>query len=281
MEHKIPVFSSLPESELSKVSDRPSGESEMSKLRSIESEFEKTNQHTKQAENTGNTTVNTEDTLKTGENSSGTLEASAPVKKNRLGKLMQGTFAVDLVDMLIPSLVVLLIDYIGYKLDKKDLQLTKSEKEALAPAVQDVLDDIDIDFNNPYINLAVMITIVYGSKIVDKIPTMKKKDKPTEKKGMSEAISEVLQTNGEAGEEVSDVAKFETDYGKLVDEVRLSRRRGVGDAKQYIAENYPEKIKAIAKRHGLSMQEPVVIALMKFKHVKVRRKQEGDDFKMV
>lgn len=250
MEDKINTFAGLPNAELSKLSEDKNDEKEFDKLRSVEKEFAQTNLHTKQ---TGETTSNTDNTDNTGDTGADTPAPSKTDKKNRLGKLMGGTFAVDLVDMLIPSLVVLIVNRVGYLLEKKDLQLSKSEKEALSPAVQDVLDEIEIDFNNPFVNLGVMLAIVYGSKIIDKIPAMKKKAdiKPENNKRMSEVAAEIVNGSGEGGEALTDFAKFEIDYGALVDKVRLERKRGIGDAKQYIAVNYSEKIKAIAVKHKI------------------------------
>lgn len=279
MNDKIPIFAGVPASELSKLSGEKTDTTDYTKLRGIEREFEQTNLHTKQTPVSGGNTDNTGNTLDKDNISANTGEAIAKEKKNRLGKLMGGTFAVDLVDMLIPSLTILLVNYLGYQLDKKDLQLSKSEKEALSPAVQDVLDEIDIDFNNPWINLGVMLSIVYGSKIIDKLPTMKKKVvvKEEKKKGMSEAVSEIISESGEQGEEITDMGKFEIDYGKLVDEIRLSRKRGVGDAKEYLCKNYPEKIKAIAKKHGIGLSQ--IHDKLNFIWT-VKKREKPEDFKL-
>lgn len=271
MEEKINTFAGLPNSALSKLSTDENDSTDFSKLRSIEKEFEETNKHTKQ----GNNTDNTDNTVNNVTESSDSSEPIAKEKKNRLGKLMKGEFAVEMVDMLIPSLVVLLTNYIGYVLEKKDLQLSKSEKEALSPAVQDVLDDINIDFNNPWVNLGVMLSIVYGTKIMDKLPSIKKKTLPIAKKGMAESVAEIIQESGEGGEPATDLEKFEIDYGKLVDEVRLSRKRGVGDAKQYLCENYPEKIKAIAKKHNIQLR--LIQDKMQYVHI---RKPRNSDIKI-
>lgn len=277
IENKIPVFAGLPDSELSKLSDTKPGEKATQEPRSIEKEFEQTNLHTKQTQDSGHNTDNTDNNAANDANDPNNTGVVAKEKKNRLGKLMGGMFAVDLVDMLIPSLVVLLMNYLGYIMEKKDLQLSKSEKEALAPAVQDVLDDINIDFDNPYINLAVMVSIVYGSKIIDKLPTIKKKSKPIPKKGMSEAIAETLAASGEEGEEISDIEKFEIDYGKLVDDIRISRKRGVGDAKEYLCNNYPEKIKAVAKKYGIALSK--IQDKLEYVHT-VKKRKPGEDFEM-
>lgn len=252
MENKIPVFAGVPQDELTNLSNDKPNSTEHDKLQSIEKEFQRTNQHTKQSDNSTSNTDNTDNTV----NSDTEAKYTTPKeRKNRLGKLMGGSFAVDMVDMLIPSLVVLLINYMGYALEKKDLQLSKLEKEALSPAVQDVLDEINIDFNNPWINLGVMLAIVYGTKVMDKLPTIKKKTiiKPEVKKGMTESINETMSEITKDTPETSNMGKFEIDYGKLVDDIRLSRRRGLGDAKEYLANNYGEKIKALAVKYNVPL----------------------------
>lgn len=258
MENKIPIFASLPNAELSNISAPNPNAAAQDKPRSVDNEFDQTNQHTKQTQDTGSNIDNTGNTASKSDTDPNVNDTNANVKKNRLGKLMGGSFAVDLVDMILPSLVILLMRYMGYAMDKKDIQLSKSEKETLSPAVQDCLDDINIDFNNPWVNLSIMLGIVYGSKMIDKGVNIKKIDKAKpkeEKKTMSEAVAAAANDAGEDGEETSDLAKFEIDYGKLVDEIRLSRKRGVGDAKQYLADNYPEKIKSIAKKHGIPIMQ--------------------------
>jgi len=250
MENKIPVFESLPDSELSKLTDEKNEDSTMDNLRGIEKEFSETNLHTKQTHKNDDNTDNIDNTVNTGKTQK---------RKTRLSSLMGekgGSFAVELIDMLIPSIVVLIISYFGYSLEKKDLKLNKDEKEALTPALMDVLDEINLNFDNVWVNLGIMLSIVYGTKIADKLPTLKKKvpEIMVEKTGMTESINKVMaESNTNNNDELSDMGKFEIDYGKLVDEIRLSRKRGVGDAKEYLANNYPEKIKTIAKKNNIPL----------------------------
>ena len=96
-----------------------------------------------------------------------------------LGGLIGGKFAVDLIDTLLPSLLVLIIHYIGYAAKKSEFQLNAKEKETLAIPFQQYLDTIRIDLNNPFYNLLVSLGIVYGAKIIDKIPNAEKVKKPT------------------------------------------------------------------------------------------------------
>jgi len=250
MENKIPVFESLPDSELSKLTDEKNEDSTMDNLRGIEKEFSETNLHTKQTHKNDDNTDNIDNTVNTGKTQK---------RKTRLSSLMGekgSSFAVELIDMLIPSIVVLIISYFGYSLEKKDLKLNKDEKEALTPALMDVLDEINLNFDNVWVNLGIMLSIVYGTKIADKLPTLKKKvpEIMVEKTGMTESINKVMaESNTNNNDELSDMGKFEIDYGKLVDEIRLSRKRGVGDAKEYLANNYPEKIKTIAKKNNIPL----------------------------
>lgn len=277
MEKKIPIFENLPVSELSQINDEENGNNDLHKLRSIEKEFEQTNLHTKQTplndDKTDNIDNTDAETKYNAENTGGTK------RKTRLSSLMGekgGGFAVDLIDMLIPTIVVLIINYFGYSLEKKDLKLNKDEKEALTPALMDVLDEINLNFDNVYVNLGIMLAIVYGTKIADKLPTIKKKEVeklPAEKRDMSEGISAIL-ADSENGE-LTPMAKFQIDYGKLVDEVRLKRKRGTGDAKEYLAINYNEQIKAIARKYKIPLNQ--IDDLLNYEHERKTRTPKAKD----
>lgn len=99
-----------------------------------------------------------------------------PRKGTTLGKVLPGETAVTLLDTLLPSLIVLLIDQVGYKADKKGFQLTKDERSVVAPALTEYLNSINVDFDNPLHNLLFVLGIVYGSKAIDVLPNLKKKD---------------------------------------------------------------------------------------------------------
>lgn len=97
-------------------------------------------------------------------------------KGTTLGKVLPGETAVGLMDTLLPSLIVLLIDQLGYKAEKKGFQLTKDEKQVVAPALTEYLNSINIDFDNPLYNLLFVLAVVYGSKVIDVVPNLKKKE---------------------------------------------------------------------------------------------------------
>lgn len=88
--------------------------------------------------------------------------------KVKIGSLFEGKFAVDMMDALLPALLVVLFKKMDIQVRKTELQLTESEKRTLAPVVQDCLNTLDLDFSNPWVALAFTAGIIYGSKVIEK-----------------------------------------------------------------------------------------------------------------
>lgn len=88
--------------------------------------------------------------------------ASVPI-----GGLIDGTLAVELMDALLPSLLVALMAAIGAQMKKTDLQLTAKEKSTLAPLMQKCMDQLMINFQSPFAALGVSMLIIYGSKVTE------------------------------------------------------------------------------------------------------------------
>lgn len=82
--------------------------------------------------------------------------------------LVDAKLAVDLMDAAVPAALVWLCFKIGMKLKKSDLQLTEKEKNTLAPIVQKCLEQLMINFQNPWVALSVSLLTIYGSKIAEK-----------------------------------------------------------------------------------------------------------------
>lgn len=280
MQEKVKIFAGVPSSELSMISEEESTNNTMSNLRSIEKEFSETNQHTKNTLNNGDNTQNEVNEGKEVNDSSENI--ASDTKKNRLGGVLKANLAINLIDLLIPSLLVLVLNWFSYTIDKKIIQLNKQEKEMLEPALQDVLNEIELDLKNPYITFGVLLAIVYGVKIIDNKESIMKKTPVIvkEKKGVTEAMAAIINDTGEEGEETTPLGKFEIDYAKLVDEVRLSRKRGGGDAKEYIAKNYAEKIRQIARKHGVPLSQ--VQAQLNYVHIVNKRKgtKDAEEFEL-
>ena len=103
---------------------------------------------------------------------------SAAIPKTRpisAGAFVSGEFATNLMDTIVPSLILLLALQFGYLFEKKSLQLTSKEKELIAPAMQEYLDSLNVNFNNPLYNLLFVVGAVYATKVIDILPSIKKK----------------------------------------------------------------------------------------------------------
>lgn len=107
-------------------------------------------------------------------------------KPLQAGSFISGDFTTNLMDSLIPALIVLAASYTGYGIDKKSFQLTEKEKQLISPAMQQYLDSLSINFNNPFYNLLFVISTVYGAKILEVLPNLKKKTAPP--KDIKEAV---------------------------------------------------------------------------------------------
>jgi len=101
----------------------------------------------------------------------------AQTTPTKLGGLVGGELGVRLLDAAVPALIVTLIGLVGYSFDKGKLKLNADDRKVIAPLMQDALNAIEIDFSNPFINLAFGLSIVYGAKIIEEIPNMKRKGK--------------------------------------------------------------------------------------------------------
>lgn len=90
---------------------------------------------------------------------------TAPGSSVPLGGLIDATLAVELMDALLPAILVVVCAYIGMKMKKPDLQLTAKEKTTIAPLVQRCLDSLMINFQSPWAALGVSLVVIYGAKI--------------------------------------------------------------------------------------------------------------------
>jgi hypothetical protein len=90
------------------------------------------------------------------------MGSSVPV-----GGLIDGKLAVELMDALLPSLLVALMAAIGAQMKKTDLQLTAREKSTLEPLMQKCMDQLMINFQNPFAALGVSMLVIYGAKVTE------------------------------------------------------------------------------------------------------------------
>lgn len=84
-----------------------------------------------------------------------------------VGGLIQGKVAVDLMDALLPALLVVLAAKFQLEVRKTQLQLTAGEKATLAPLVDAWLNSISLNFDSPGIALSVTLLAIYGGKAIE------------------------------------------------------------------------------------------------------------------
>jgi len=164
----------------------------------------------------------------------------------QLGAMLSGKFAVKLIDIAIPVIIVFAIQKIGYVADKRQWKLTPTEKEVLEPAVQDVLDTIDINFDNPYYMLAFVVCFVYGSKIVEALPEMKRIDKRTLKQKVEE-----INVTAKDSLSTSPELQYEEAFGQLLKDTIAEKKIGKKKAVQWLLDFSSLKIRELKKSFGL------------------------------
>jgi hypothetical protein len=147
----------------------------------------------------------------------------------KLGSTVSGKFAVDMTDVILPALLVWVVSMLGYGFEKKQLALTAKEKETLTPLVQAYLDSVNIQFNNPLHNLLFGLAMVYGSKIVEIIPTAKK----LEKKGKPNPVPSTAV-------KVVEMIKKNKTTDEIIEEIGKKRKKGIKDAINYFNANKKE-----------------------------------------
>lgn len=93
--------------------------------------------------------------------------SSAPGTSVSLSGLVQGKVVVDLMDALLPAILVLAFRKMRIDVKKTSLQLTVGEKNTLAPICEACLQSINLDFANPWVTLAFSVSIIYGGKLIE------------------------------------------------------------------------------------------------------------------
>lgn len=120
-----------------------------------------------------------------------------------LGGMVQGEWAVTIIDSLLPAAIVAGFYAMDVKIRKSEMQLTEKEKSTIAPIMQKCLDSILLNFNNPWTALAITMGAIYGGKLMEKglIAWIDKKQETQQ--------DDVLQAKIAAADKVADPAKHD------------------------------------------------------------------------
>lgn len=159
-----------------------------------------------------------------------------PFSSMTAGQVVTGKTAVNVADFIIPALFAFLAKTAGYELDKKALKLTKEDRELLEPATQDYLNSIDLRLS-PLQALLVAVSVVYGSKVVEILPTLKEVKKPVKSEAAKngpdavataeDRVKEAERKRREKAEFVATVLKAGPQAGTLliVDKYKVSKEK--------------------------------------------------------
>ncbi len=88
--------------------------------------------------------------------------------KINLGNLLDAELCTKLIDTLIPSLLVLSLKMgAGISVKKSQLQASPRELDAMKPIVQKCLEQIELNINNPFIALGIVMGTIYTTKAAE------------------------------------------------------------------------------------------------------------------
>lgn len=172
-----------------------------------------------------------------------------------VGSLLEGKIAVDIIDALVPGLVVVLFHAFKVTLRKADFQLTAKEKDVLGPIVQKCMDSISLNFDSPWTVLAITLLAFYGAKIAEKgLVAVLDKKMETQKTGSAPDLSKeqikrpdmkIVKDPPPAPAETPEqtfiretLRPWTEDDVKLVD---AKRKKGPTEARKWLALNWVKK----------------------------------------
>lgn len=187
--------------------------------------------------NSANIDLNTGPSSAPGSGPKITINSSANTKPLSAGTLLSGTFATDLMDNLLPAIAVLVIVKVGYNIDRRALQLTPKEKDTIAPVMQQYLDSINVNFNNPLYNLLMVIGAIYGAKVIQILPDLKKK--ASKEKTFPAVVANKIQEIKEKTEKINTEKKerhlenseiLKLDFETAINYIKKSKRKSREDA---------------------------------------------------
>lgn len=160
-------------------------------------------------------------------------------KKTSLGDIVKAPYALKLINIAIPPLAVKGYKAAGYKINKSDYELNKSEINVLSEPLQNYLNYIKIDLKNPLYAFLLALSIVYGSKAVEVSETMLKVRKTSKNSSPTDTFVPDEQSIQEKLDSMSKKVDWEKDYpeGKqaLIRATMKRRNRGVNEAIEWLS----------------------------------------------
>lgn len=176
----------------------------------------------------------------------------APGASTTVGSLLEGKMAVDIMDALIPGLIVVLFHALKVTVKKSAFQLSAKEKDTLAPIVQKCLDSINLNFNSPWTVLAVTLVVFYGSKgieeggiaILDKKTNSKQPPVDPGNAQVKRPATNMVVVKDDP-KKTAPVAPINPDLAPWTEDhvvlVTKKRKKGPDEARKWLADNWVKK----------------------------------------
>ncbi len=103
---------------------------------------------------------------------------NGPTQTVNLAQLLTGETPVRLLDSLAPPvLAIALKTFTNRDIPKKVFAMSADERKTVEPVLNEALKHLNINFNNPFVALAVSLGAVYGGKILTVISELERFDK--------------------------------------------------------------------------------------------------------
>lgn len=103
-------------------------------------------------------------------------------QKVAANNIISSDIAFSLVDNVLPLALIYILSMVDRKARKSELQASKAESETIKVVLDNCLKNMNVNFDNPFIALGVVLTGVYGSKAVEiylsKEPEVKESNTP-------------------------------------------------------------------------------------------------------
>lgn len=139
----------------------------------------------------------------------------------KLGDSLSGKTATKIFDFIFPAIIAYVVQALGYRFDKRMVELTPEEEKVIASAMQDYLNTVQVSFNNPLYTLLFVIGGVYTGKAIEILPNLQKTDK---------AHKNTAQSSTASGARVANLTVVESLISKTV----RKRKKGRGDAIKFL-----------------------------------------------
>ena len=83
-------------------------------------------------------------------------------------QIVSGELAVELLNRILPVLLAIGVErFLGIKAPKKNFELTAAEKSTISPILDKCLSELNVNFENPFVALALSFGFIYGSKVIN------------------------------------------------------------------------------------------------------------------